>query len=127
MSTPSDLKRSGAASSESRLHNEETVLNAQIEEFFNEDKVSSLSELNKKLSKSTLPCSFLSTLTDVFLMLFSLETNVVPTISSALCIYNDLSWSASIRQQPLKPSNLPLLSEKVDNITSILNSMANLA
>ena len=93
MSKISPKRRSGGATSESRLNKESETIRKQLADAREKDQLLSFTEIAKKLDRSSLPASIQETTdSDGSLIFYQLEYHPLPTIQFSLVIRDDLSY-----------------------------------
>jgi len=126
MSSVPPKARSSSSSAASRHQRAELKLKQQIDEFILSDKISSFNELQEKLSSATLPTGFQTQILENSLLLFLIDYDVFPKISASLKINADLTWTCWLQDKQITHRQMSLLQQTIDNISSVLNCLAQL-
>ncbi len=96
--TPQALPREGHATASGRLVKEEKVLQDNIENFLQKEKLSSISDLKNKLGSVILPEGVDTIERDTWILFLALDlTDGAPMVQYSLSIHEDLSLKMSLQ------------------------------
>ena len=113
--------RSTTSSAASRFNREEISHELHVDAFFDDDKVSDLSDLTSKLKLSVLPSGFFLSEVEAGVLKCLLNTDDIPCISTSFFINFDLSWNAYRSNFNLPKSSLTILSSTIETVSSVLH------